>query len=213
MKQWKISSVDIVKLLRAQEDLNIKYTGKAWRKVVSKDKIASAIKTEFSEYLEVITSKWKWWKIRPDGTDETILLEIVDVLHFLLTSILKERGFRGALKEFNKIGSNRVGDLTLYPDTFSFKSSLLTKTLIKESAYSEILLKGKFKGLNTKTAPMVLQAFDLIYFMCSLVDIDPKKTIDFYFKKNQFNQERIVAGYKHKDVAIKETEIERVGSD
>lgn len=210
MKAWKVTGEDIQTLLQAQEDLNIKYTGKNWRKTVTKDKISSAIKTEFAEYLEVLTSKWKWWKDRPDGDVATITLEIVDVLHFLLTAILKERGLSRALKPFKK---GEVDSITSKHKTLIFKTSDLTKVLVQESEYTTNLLKGNFRNTKSKTENMVGLSLDLIYSMCVLAKVSPDSIVAYYFKKNKFNHERVEGGYKTQEVASKETEKERLGNE
>jgi dimeric dUTPase (all-alpha-NTP-PPase superfamily) len=69
-------------ILIKQDELNKKYTGEDWRKVVPTSKFEIAVFTEVAEFFESCPEQWKWWKPYLKNDKQNLYIEVVDVLHF-----------------------------------------------------------------------------------------------------------------------------------
>jgi dimeric dUTPase (all-alpha-NTP-PPase superfamily) len=86
---------DLKSLLDAQETLNNKYVPN-WRESILQEQKLSAVLTELAEWFEsaprsggVMTNEtpgWKWWKRNLEDDTQNKKIEIIDVLHFMLSS-------------------------------------------------------------------------------------------------------------------------------
>lgn len=208
-----ILSGDMLRMLDLQDSLNTLYSGIDWRiTTITKTKCLIAIETEVSEFLETITGQWKWWKKRPEVKKVDITVEIVDVLHFCLTLLLKY----GTPEE--------VMNCISEPSNYILDDML---SQLKEDSDSsddlDLLLHAKYSLLDSihyadshdqKTSATIetlfAESFLLLYVMCRLADIDINTLPDYYLLKNKANIQRVEAGYKTKEVNCKQGENDKI---
>jgi len=196
--RFSLTKEEVVQVLSLQEGLNQKYTTVSWREKVETEKFLLAMKTEIAEFLEVVPHTWKWWKKRPENSEEEVLLEIVDVFHFMLSIVLKKNVSL-------ELTLQKLSHQKEYVASESTDRPLRTLLLQESNFISKLLNEG-----YVQPSELIAATIELIQTMCHIGEIDPSKVVDFYIKKNEFNHERIEAGYKDKDVAVKKTELERV---
>jgi len=159
-------------ILVAQNELNIKYSGARWTETVSGMKFKSAIFTEIAEFLESSPEDWKWWKNTPNDRQNQYI-EVIDVVHFGASLMIKYRSIDDLVDEFEGIDKGdilrRIDDGDLY-----------------EIMYEFFQCPGTYNYLLLITA--------MCLFTKDALDIE--EVWKGYFAKNQLNQKRIAGGYK-----------------
>jgi dimeric dUTPase (all-alpha-NTP-PPase superfamily) len=158
-------------MLEAQETLNQKYTGKNWRENVPVKNFETAVFTEIAEFLESSPEDWKWWK--PDLNDrQNQYIEVIDVVHFGLSILLK-------YNSMNEIA-----------DTFN------GETIYK--AFRRAEKQDIFRSMiNFFECPDVNTFFTLIIGLCQFTKkpLSLEEVWEGYFEKNKLNFERVEGGY------------------
>lgn len=160
-------SKDVLKeMLQAQEALNCKFVPD-WRNSVKKEWIFTAMFTELAEFLESSPTRWKWWKPFLEDDNQNQYIEVIDVLHFGLSYMLKDKTEEEILDEY----------LTSY--------SLLASS-------SDI-----FKDLNDfRDRNSLMNFFGLLDSMITYAGLDESKITKIYFDKLALNHKRVDGGYQ-----------------
>ena len=162
---------DFETMLKAQEDLNVKYTGENWRANVDIEQFRLAFLTEVAEFLESSPEDWKWWKA--DKNDrQNQYIEVIDVLHFGLSIILKHKSVEDVMKYYEN---------SILLDALKNSENCRLYEIINDFFYDE--------------HPITL--FAIIHKLCMLPEkpLDINKVFEKYFEKNKLNQHRIENGY------------------
>jgi len=167
------------KILNKQEELN-NLTYPAWKEKLTTVDWQSAILVEAGELLE--SFGYKWWK-KQDRDIENIKVELIDVLHFLLSNLLCVSSKKNieylktyAFKEFYENGFN---DTYLdIKDDFVFKKELL-----------ELVS-------NNKNETTLFNQFFYLAKLFKYIRMDFDEVYRAYFIKNILNEFRQKNGYK-----------------
>jgi|SaaInl8_200m_RNA_FD_contig_111_242350_length_7248_multi_3_in_0_out_0_8 hypothetical protein len=101
----KFTNTDLRNILEKQSELNIKYTGEAWREV-GRTKFFFAVVTEFAEFLESSPQEWKWWRKNKTINNwkyETLLSYYVETMEEAPTLIhLTETNIEGVMGNYTE---------------------------------------------------------------------------------------------------------------
>ncbi len=184
----KFTDIQLKELLNAQSSLNEKYSGENWREKTLPSDWLVTILTETAEMYESaprlggpkppeFTSGWKFWKKNLENDVQNMKIEIIDVLHFLMSSLLHNNGINDILKthrEFN-IPDEEIID---FNEAIIFTQSLFNMSIIQKD-YTNAICAG----------------FDMMYLLGSAMELSPDQMYDGYFKKNKLNQKRVEGGY------------------
>ena len=186
------------KILDAQEKLNVHYSGADWATKIPNTSILTAVFTELAEYFESAprtgqkdTNGWKWWKPKVENDDQNSTIEIIDVLHFVLCILIKNKQnipFTRCLAEFEDILPYRkdedifVGLHQEYVD-FAQLTILFDSCDMPQDEKDELYLS------------LFVSAMLLMYYGAKAVKRTPEQIYDGYFLKNQLNFERVNGGY------------------
>jgi len=167
------------KMLNKQEELN-NLTYPAWKEKLTTVDWQSAILVEAGELLE--SFGYKWWK-KQDRDIENVKVELIDILHFLLSNLLcliSEKNIEYlkiyAFKEFYEEG---------------FKDSSLD--IKNDLQFKKTLLK--LVHSNENIGDIIFQFF-LLAKLFKYVGMDFDEVYRAYFIKNILNEFRQKNGYK-----------------
>lgn len=195
----------VEKLFEAQNKLNIHYSGSDWKETIPNISFVTAVFTELAEYFEsaprtgTTPAGWKWWKKNLENDDQNSVIEVIDVLHFVLSILIKNKPFYVTLEECH----------------FQYRKYKLFSENTTDSNRSNdfVSLHNSYNGFyNTLTDFDDLEAFSdeeifelycmLFYFGLDMVEIGSRLTnrsteqiYDGYFLKNALNFERVNKGY------------------
>jgi dimeric dUTPase (all-alpha-NTP-PPase superfamily) len=182
----KINKLEI--MLNMQESLNILTSGKNWKnKITNKGKKISWDRCIYMELCELIDStSWKHWKNINESIDiDNILIELVDIWHFMLSKLLENN----KKKDILKIIQNE------YDDDINYKTT--SKNEIKQEFIlqsSERFLKVLILDDNTKTSYInILKEF---FTLCANCSLSYEWLYKLYIGKNALNKFRQDNGYK-----------------
>ena len=167
-----MEKVNFRKILEAQEELNQKYSGEKWKLTVTAEYLRAAIFTEIAEFLESSPEDWKWWKNIPNDRQNQYI-EVVDVVHFGASLMLKYNEIENMNDEFNCIEWGSV-----------------LKRVEDENIYT--LLLEFFNCPNVFNFVVLIQA--LCLYTKNPLSIN--EVWNGYFAKNQLNHNRVDGGYK-----------------
>jgi len=170
--------VQIKTLLDLQDRLNNNTAGTNWKKGIASNgkKIYwdICILTECAEILESTTYKhWKDVSRQPDI--ENIKIEIVDILHFILSSYLERYDIKVVI-DILVNSESRVMDKMVYSDDDTIKT---TKALMYCVLYDFNYMFSTFK-----------------YLVANIPDFTMLDVYNLYIGKNVLNQFRQDNGYK-----------------
>ena len=177
---------DIQKLqtmLSMQEELNTLTSGDNWRsKITNKGKIISWDRCIYMELCELIDStSWKHWKSIEESIDiDNILIELVDIWHFMLSKLLEGNSKDEIIQKIQN------SDIKL-----DYKSTL--KNEIKQN---DILIYAErfLKTLISSSDNMLL--VDDFLKLCSVCSLEYDWLYKLYIGKNALNKFRQDNGYK-----------------
>jgi len=181
LKEQDIKKLDI--MLNMQEELNILTSGNNWKsKITNKGKQISWGRCIYMELCELIDStSWKHWKsIEEDIDIDNILIELVDIWHFMLSKLL-ESNCKDEI--INKIKKSQL--------KLDYKA--IDKTNIKQND----ILSCSDKFLQT----LICNNDDMILIndflaLCGVCSLEYNWLYKLYIGKNALNKFRQDNGYK-----------------
>lgn len=174
-------------LLEAQEALNSKYVPN-WRTEVGIEQFVTATFTESAEWFEsaprsggCITNGvqgWKWWKCNLTDDNQNKRIEVIDVLHFLMSSWLKLSDIDNILDHISKYD----------PMTNTEYKNNLCEILETYAFYSVASLRQDVK--------MSIEfGLDLLGVLLRESSMSWNQLEDGYYLKNKLNHARVEGGY------------------
>ena len=184
MYEFLVTKEELFVMFEMQEELNIKYNGTEWRKVVKLGQAKIAMLEELSEFNREIELNWKWWKNPSDRTydEQKALFELVDMIHFALLLCLRNLS----------VDSNKI----YVEDVFKHDASRLMYGKVNDQENQFI------KSINLFLLDIDRQ--DAYYSICGLVniinnggillDLKPGEIYRAYLLKNERNHERVDGG-------------------
>jgi len=164
-----LNSKDLEEMLQLQISLNKKYSGEDWIDKVSAQQWKYAIFTEVAEFLESTPKQWKWWRTDLENDIQNIYVEIVDVIHFSFSYMLKKYDLKFLLN-YNEF---------------------INETDIKNVDKNIIFYLNSFLD-----NPRISNFYRFINSMVLFANVDDEKLWDIYKQKNKINNERVEGGYK-----------------
>jgi dimeric dUTPase (all-alpha-NTP-PPase superfamily) len=185
MNQFTIQQMQ--ELLEAQANLNVKYSGAGWKEDIPMSSLGAATMAELGELLESSTRigdnkvGWKWWKTYLDNDTNNIKVEIVDMVHFTLSMLIKAYGTTDEVLDVYKTNFSEATDPGIQPP---------------------------MEYILTSTSGFVMNSFcfdyngfiiDFIYLIDSFSNfngLSVDEMFDIYMKKNKLNHKRVDGGYK-----------------
>lgn len=174
------------KLLETQDTLNEKFVPD-YKNKISTRQYGIALFNEIAEFMES-TPKFenhKFWKPYLDDDIQNSKVEVIDILHFGLSIILKER--ERLEDHFEKLFQKKeyiLGSVEFFEivgDLMIAINSLSNPEINKTSYSVEKLFLTSFKKLLSLMLQYLNMSFDDLY--------------EGYFKKVKLNEERINGGY------------------
>jgi len=208
MKEQKLvfSNEQLEKILKAQDSLNVEYSGESWRENVPVSSFFAALFTEIAEYLEsaprvgekifnVDTEKeeipgWKWWKKNLDNDTQNMMIEGIDTLHFS-TSIFLQALSIDKILEANQsvieaIEADESGEIVeAFNRTKDYPIEML---LVSHNRMFSDYMDGNI-------GDMLMSNYVLIHCILNSCDKSIDDLYNGYFLKNELNLKRIEGGY------------------
>lgn len=180
----KFTQEQLETLLNAQDNLNIKYLSEEWRAQINQASVCTAIQTEVAEYLESAPRlcDWKWWKPTLENDYQNMVVETVDVLHFLLTSLMLTESKENILNINAKISNNDTEDDNDIVNILGYSSLFIIDTIIESN--------------DTKLEERLVIFYTLLEAMSKGCNRTLEGIYNGYFKKNELNRKRIDNGYR-----------------
>lgn len=184
MKTFTVCQLE--KLLGMQEALNVKYSGEDWAEKTPMSSLAAANMAELGELLESSArigddpTGWKWWKTYVENDHNNIKVEIVDMVHFSLSMLIKAYD-----KNFGHITS-------LYENAIreNFEAGPKMESLLGcVSAFTVNCFTLDDYGFVEDFALM-------IDALARYGEMSTDEMYEIYMKKNELNHKRVEGGYK-----------------
>lgn len=196
----------LLQMFERQYKTNNLYNKEEWKEQPAfYSRFMAAADTELSEFLEEITGLWKWYEKRnPKFDANKALFEAVDVVHFMLASILKVR-------DVKKVCQTVVSDqelLTWWADAeVSFP---MTNVQVEDPCFYEKLkyqydrfwnatriLWNDYDCVGEGYAWIAIATRHMLCFIsgvCNLLGYTADEFFQAYVLKNDRNQARVLNG-------------------
>jgi dimeric dUTPase (all-alpha-NTP-PPase superfamily) len=186
----KVNAMQIAQMLTLQQQLNDQTNGIGWEKGVTKQgKIINWRRCAYMESLELIDSyPWKHWKnITAKANSQNILIECVDIWHFILSEALMEYKIhhKGSIDALASIITN----LPNYP---LFTQSITPTTASYEEQIKNI--EGFIQHLFSNAS--IEKIIDSFFKVAMQSNLNLSTLYQLYIGKNILNQFRQDHGYK-----------------
>jgi dimeric dUTPase (all-alpha-NTP-PPase superfamily) len=177
--RFLINAADLSEMVIAQESLNIKYNGENWRRETSMGKFKFAMLCEVAEFLDEITSQWKWYaKVGLTHNHNKATFELVDIIHFAISLTLYRRSPESINNEIIFVNQpNMFGPV--YDQQNQFAKAL--------TAFMRSVDNENLEGIVT-------HLFNIIQTGGELLELKPGVIKTAYDIKNMRNQERVAGG-------------------
>jgi dimeric dUTPase (all-alpha-NTP-PPase superfamily) len=186
-------------LLTAQETLNVKYSGQDWFETKHPIHFLTAILTETAEFFESApragiegTTGWKFWKPYLENDEQNMKVEIVDVLHFVMSIILivkhkynidvNEELINRAIMTLQDRRNIHTGEEFT---VFHLYYGLLALGVTNMSVFE----------YDDHGEDIAETAIGFLITSFKQINASPDDVFDWYFKKNALNVKRIEGGY------------------
>jgi dimeric dUTPase (all-alpha-NTP-PPase superfamily) len=179
-------------ILVAQEELNNKYNP-TWRESVVMEQQLTAVYTELAEWFEsapraggVTTNGvdgWKFWKKNISCDIQNKKIEIIDVLHFLMSTWL----MLGEKEAITELVNSYVPEK--FPDGSNLKNILRYHASYTTFCFEGVLNKAVYSGLC------------LLNVLMEESDMTWEDLENGYFLKNNLNHQRVENGYQEGNYA------------
>jgi dimeric dUTPase (all-alpha-NTP-PPase superfamily) len=177
---------DLKSLLDAQEILNNKYVPN-WRESISQEQKLSAVLTELAEWFEsaprsggVMTNEtpgWKWWKRNLEDDTQNKKIEIIDVLHFMLSSWMLMADKEDIVQISKTYQTQNLGTVPLL-NIFKYFASYIVFTIEGE------------------ITPAIITGMGLLETLMEQSEMTWADLENGYFLKNNLNHARVDGGYR-----------------
>jgi dimeric dUTPase (all-alpha-NTP-PPase superfamily) len=173
-------------LLEAQQMLNAKYVPN-WRESVSLEQFLTAAFTELAEWFEsaprsggVTTNGvegWKWWKKNLEDDVQNKKVEVIDILHFMMSSWLLISDIDVIKLHLEKGGPNIINDDSNLMNILNNFQAFIRYTCLKDIRLSV------FSGVRT------------LKYLMKESDMTWEDLENGYYQKNKLNHNRVEGGY------------------
>ena len=201
-----ISKENFNNLVDAQVELNIKYTGENWATDIPDSSVLAAAFAELGELLESGVRVgdnavgWKWWKPYLENDANNLKIEAVDIIHFVLSSMIKRYDSDTDLlkKHYSECSASYASAETLNDEN---SSGVMYNILVSMSVFTIACLMPD----TEKEQTMDMFVF-LINGLCEFADMDTEEMYDLYMKKNQLNHKRVEGGYMKSEDAYEKVD-------
>jgi dimeric dUTPase (all-alpha-NTP-PPase superfamily) len=180
---------DLKSLLDAQEELNNKYVPN-WRETISQAQQLSAVLTELAEWFEsaprsggVMTNEtpgWKWWKRNLEDDVQNKKVEIIDILHFMLSSWMLMADKEEIVNISKTYSTLNIGTVPL-ENIFKYFASYVVFTIEKD------INSAVYTGMG------------LLETLMSQSEMTWSDLENGYYLKNNLNHTRVDGGYRDGD--------------
>lgn len=193
------TSNDFNELLSAQETLNIKYSGQDWYLTKHPVHFLTAIFTETAEFFESAprvgvseTNGWKFWKPYMENDTQNMRVEIVDVLHFVMSIILILQHKSDIVIDEDLIDQS-LGELKERSKSFDSDSFILFHNYYGLLSVGVTHLDKFYDYEYCEHVARIAIGFLAVSFQ--QINANPGDIHNWYFLKNELNSKRIDGGY------------------
>jgi dimeric dUTPase (all-alpha-NTP-PPase superfamily) len=184
---------DFNTIMQAQNELNKKYSGDDWMEKIPKSHFLMAAIAEYGELLESsprigdTETGWKWWKPYLENDENNIKIEVVDIVHFLLSSLILT---------YEDLGQLSI-DYNACSTAFSEEENILDSDVSSGKAFDLISTISVY--ILTSLSASKEEALNTFMFVINALSdysgMPPSEMVELYLKKNELNHKRVEGGY------------------